>query len=75
MNRLKRFRRLFPGESTLVATVQATTASGTSTIDYLGGGSAKARNIINAQANDRVLVRGGDIVGKLPQLSPITVEV
>lgn len=75
MNRLKRFRKLFPEQSTIVATVQSTSAVGTSTVNYLGGGSAKARNLVGAVPNDRVLVRGGDIVGKLPQLSPVTVEV
>lgn len=75
MNRLKRFRRLFPTDPTLVATVQATSATGLSTINYLGGGASKARNLISAVPNERVLVRGGDIVGKLPLLSPVTVEV
>jgi hypothetical protein len=75
MNSLKRFRRLFKGEPTLVATVQQTSITGNSAIVYLGGGSAKARNLANAVPNDRVIVKGGEIIGKLPQLSPVTVEV
>ncbi|CQR43727.1 hypothetical protein THICB3330019 [Thiomonas sp. CB3] len=63
------FSRLMPQDALRLATVQATFADATATVQYPSGGTQRVRNPTGAASGASVYVRGGRIDGTAPSLA------
>lgn len=74
MNPLKRLLELFPTSPLLTAQVLTVNADGTSTVEFPGGTTYRARGTSVAEGN-RAFIRGGVIEGEAPNLPTFDAEV
>lgn len=73
-NLFAQFTKLIPTEPTLIGTITAHNADGTSTITLPGGGIIRARGVIIA-VGLKAFVKGGEVAGEAPNLTAYTLDV
>lgn len=73
-NLFRDFEGLLPSDPLLVAEVTAHNADGTSTVEFPNGSQLVVRGQ-GVSIGDHAFIRGGEIRGQAPAVTPVTIEV
>ncbi len=74
MSLWRQFQQLLPKAPLTVAKVLTHNADGSSSVEFPGGGTFKARGQ-GVDVGGYAFVRGGEVLGPAPAVVPVTLEV